>query len=182
MALVHMQHMYISSFNCQQASAYYSCFHLLPFPAVRSAQHCNLDHHHYDYVTSGRYCPCMPTQDSCCIPFLQYPASSTPSAHQTTASAAASPAAALLCLAADALAVCAMTTVRVLGAEDLLTMVPLRVGRIDNPKCNPSGQLPPDTATSVEAMDFFTARGLTIDDGTALLGVHALVPTKGCVQ
>jgi hypothetical protein len=75
-----------------------------------------------------------------------------------------------------------MTTVRVLGAEDLLTMAPLRVGRIDNPKCNPTGQLPPDTATSVEAMDFFTARGLTIDDGTALLGVHALVPTKGCIQ
>jgi hypothetical protein len=31
-------------------------------------------------------------------------------------------------------------------------------------------------------MDFFTARGLTIDDGTALLGVHSLVPTKGCIQ
>lgn len=85
------------------------------------------------------------------------------------------------CSVADALAVCAMTMTTELGAPDLLKLAPLRVGRIDNANCDPAGQLPSNGVSTHEAVNFFTARGLDARDAIALLGVHSLVASKGCV-
>lgn len=86
------------------------------------------------------------------------------------------------CSAADALAVCGMTMISSLGSRDLLTVAPLRVGRIDKNTANPDGQLPAQGVDSATAMKFFNDRGINTNDAIALLGAHSLVPTKGCVQ
>ena len=81
---------------------------------------------------------------------------------------------------ADTLAVCGAAMTSALKAPDLLTLGPLKVGRLDSFAASPPGFMPADGATAEELASFFTARGMEVDDAVALLGVHSLIATKGC--
>jgi hypothetical protein len=51
----------------------------------------------------------------------------------------------------------------------------LQVGRIDHAEANPENSLLPGEATLTEMDSYWTARGMTMEEGVALLGIHALM-------
>jgi hypothetical protein len=51
----------------------------------------------------------------------------------------------------------------------------LQVGRVDHAEANPENSLLPGEATLTEMNVYWTARGMTLDEGVALLGIHALM-------
>jgi hypothetical protein len=57
-----------------------------------------------------------------------------------------------------------------------------RVGRADNPTANPAGKLAPAGMNTTEFEAFFTARGLTLAEGLALMGSHALLDEQACFR
>lgn len=87
----------------------------------------------------------------------------------------------------DTLAVCAMAITSTLAgasgrqAPNMLDLVPLRVGRIDHAEANPENSLLPGEASLTQMSDYWTARGMTLEEGVALLGIHALMENKGCM-
>ncbi|KAF8065494.1 hypothetical protein HT031_003095 [Scenedesmus sp. PABB004] len=84
--------------------------------------------------------------------------------------------------AANTLAVCAMALPAAVGAPNMLRLAPLRVGRADRAAANPAGHLLPGEADLVQLDAYWRARGLTLDEGVALLGAHALMEGKGCTR
>ena len=57
-----------------------------------------------------------------------------------------------------------------------------RVGRTDNPTANPAGKLAPAGMNTTEFEAFFTTRGLTLAEGLALMGSHALLDEQACFR
>eukprot|EP00882_Tetradesmus_deserticola_P009979 GHRQ01010544.1.p1 GENE.GHRQ01010544.1~~GHRQ01010544.1.p1 ORF type:complete len:518 (+),score=94.88 GHRQ01010544.1:287-1840(+) len=88
---------------------------------------------------------------------------------------------------ADTLAVCAMAVTSTLAggggkqAPNMLDLVPLKVGRIDRADANPENSLLPGEATLTELDSYWSARGMTLEEGVTLLGIHALMEVKGCM-
>ncbi|KAG2441979.1 hypothetical protein HYH02_009772 [Chlamydomonas schloesseri] len=86
---------------------------------------------------------------------------------------------------ADTLAVCAAVAPEVLskGRIKILTGSGpgvLRVGRLDSMMPSPPGNLPAATASVEEFAAFWSARGITAAEATALMGSHALIDTQAC--
>jgi hypothetical protein len=54
----------------------------------------------------------------------------------------------------------------------------LQVGRIDHAEANPENSLLPGEATLTEMDSYWTARGMTMEEGVALLGIHALMEVR----
>ena len=77
-----------------------------------------------------------------------------------------------------------MAATEVVGARDMLQLAPLRVGRVDSRDGapNPAGMLLPGEASVKDMAAYWTARRLSVEDGVALLGAHALMEGKGCAQ
>lgn len=57
-----------------------------------------------------------------------------------------------------------------------------RVGRLDNPNASPAGVLPASDMTLDGFVNFWTARGFTVEQGVALMGSHALLDEQGCYR
>lgn len=86
------------------------------------------------------------------------------------------------CSYADALAVCGATMTVAIAGGDGLRQSSLRVGRIDSNVANPDGILPAAGVTAEQSMAFFAARNFTVQEATALVGVHVVLPQKACVR
>lgn len=63
-----------------------------------------------------------------------------------------------------------------------LAIAPNRVGRLDNPNASPAGILPASDMTLDGFVNFWTARGFTVEQGVALMGSHALLDEQGCYR
>eukprot|EP00198_Chlamydomonas_reinhardtii_P001276 XP_001690611.1 predicted protein [Chlamydomonas reinhardtii] len=86
---------------------------------------------------------------------------------------------------ADTLAVCAAVGPEVLskGRIKILTGTGagvLRVGRLDNIRPSPPGNLPPNHADLTSFAKFWKERGFSEAEATALMGSHALIDTQAC--
>lgn len=83
--------------------------------------------------------------------------------------------------AADTLAVCGMALTAAVGAPNMLDLTILRVGRRDRAVANPENMLLPGEADLAALDAFWRARQMTLDEGIALQGIHALMENKGCM-
>lgn len=54
----------------------------------------------------------------------------------------------------------------------------MQVGRIDHAEANPENSLLAGEATLAELNKYWTARGMTLEEGVALLGIHALMEVR----
>lgn len=87
--------------------------------------------------------------------------------------------------AADVVAVCGAVSTEFLGGPKIIKYdpkSPFKVGRRDKIVPNPSNNLAPSNMTTQEFAIFAKTRGVTIEELTALMGSHALVDAKGCLE
>lgn len=87
---------------------------------------------------------------------------------------------------ADIIAVCGAYSVKYLGGIDIIKTStrqnPFLVGRLDSNTPNPANQLVPDNANTDLFNMFAIKYGFTLEEFTALLGSHALLDEKECLN
>lgn len=87
---------------------------------------------------------------------------------------------------ADIISVCGAYAVKYTGGIDIIStssnQEPFLVGRIDSTIPNPANQLVPENANTTLFNSYAEHFGLTLEDFTALLGSHALIDNKECLN
>lgn len=87
---------------------------------------------------------------------------------------------------ADIIAVCGAYAVKYLGGIDIIktsnVIDPFLVGRKDSTIPNPGHQLVPENANTSMFNDFANKYGFTLEEFSALLGSHALLDEKECLN
>ena len=87
---------------------------------------------------------------------------------------------------ADIISVCGAYSVKYLGGADIIgsssIIDPFLVGRLDSTTPNPANQLVPENANTSEFNSFAIKYNFTLEEFTALLGSHALLDGKECLN
>jgi hypothetical protein len=87
---------------------------------------------------------------------------------------------------ADIISVCGAYSVKYLGGIDIIKTSsgtnPFLVGRLDSNIPNPANQLVPDDANTDLFNNFAIKYGFSLEEFTALLGSHALLDNKECLN
>ena len=86
---------------------------------------------------------------------------------------------------ADIIAVCGAYSVKYLGGINIIQSNqanPFLVGRIDSTTPNPANQLVPENANTTDFNNFAIKYGFSLEEFSALLGSHALLDEKNCLN
>lgn len=87
---------------------------------------------------------------------------------------------------ADIIAVCGAYSVKYLGGTNIIKssnrIEPFLVGRLDSTTPNPAHQLVPDNANTSDFNNFAIKYGFSLEEFSALLGSHALLDEKQCLN